>query len=389
MLFKRYLRTAIIKRLKHFPVVGIVGSRQTGKTTLAKQIIPELEKEAIYLDLESAGDLSKLENPEFYFSQHTDKCVIIDEIQNRPDLFPLLRSVIDKDRITGRFMILGSASPVLLRQSSESLAGRISYVQLHPLNFLELEGKIKMTDHWFRGGYPLSLLNPEVEMSGIWLDDFITGYILRDLPALGLPANPVLTRRLWIMLCHLNGQVLNHTEIAKSLQISSPTVKTYLDFFENSFLIRRIPPFFINIKKRLIKSPRVYLTDTGILHRLLNVLSFEDLQAHPVIGASWENYVINQIITLADPKVELNFYRTRDGNEIDLVFVKSLIPVATAEIRFTSALSLTAGNTIAINTIGAKMNFIITPSSDDYLIRETVRVCSLDDFLVKYLPNIS
>ncbi|MCB2219854.1 MAG: ATP-binding protein [Bacteroidetes bacterium] len=382
------LHEEIIKRLNFYPVVGIIGSRQTGKTTLVKQLMSEIGKKTIYLDLESPGDLQKLESPELYFSQHTDKCVILDEIQNRPDLFPVLRSLIDKDRVPGRFIILGSASPALLRQSSESLAGRISYLQLHPLNFLELEGRLKMFDHWFRGGYPLSLLAAGDELSELWLDDFITSYVMRDLPALGLPTNPVLTRRLWTMLCHLNGQVLNYSEMARSLQISSPSVKTYLDFFENSFLIRRILPFFINTKKRIVKSPRLYLTDTGILHRLMNVSDMEDLQARPIIGSSWESYVINQVIPLLNPKMEVNFYRTRDANELDMVFTKGMNPIATAEIKYSSAPSLSKGNTIAINALGTRNNFIITPASDDFLLRINVRVCSLPVFLTKYLPEI-
>lgn len=388
MLLERTLQPEIIKRLNNVPVVGIIGSRQIGKTTLVKQIIPQIDKDTIYLDLESIADFQKLENPELYFQQHIDKCVIIDEIQNKPDLFPILRSVIDKDRKPGRFIILGSASPDLLRQSSESLAGRISYIQLHPMNLNEVSEKVDMFAHWFKGGYPLSLLNPDQEISNLWLDDFIISYIQRDLPALGLSANPILTRRLWIMLSHLNGQILNYSDIGRSLQISSPSVKNYIDYFENSFLIKRIEPFFINIKKRIVKSPKIYLTDTGILHRLLNIIDFEGLQAYPLIGYSWEDYVLNQIIALLNEGVELNFYRTKDGSEVDLVFVKGLQPIATAEIKYTSSPSLSAGNTRAINTLGAEKNFIITPVSEDYLMRENVRVCNLLTFLTNYLPNI-
>jgi predicted AAA+ superfamily ATPase len=388
MFLERILQPEIIKRLHHYPVVGIIGSRQIGKTTLVKQMIPHIDKDTIYLDLESIADFQKLENPELYFQQHIDKCVIVDEIQNKPDLFPILRSVIDKDRIPGRFIILGSASPYLLRQSSESLAGRISYLQLHPMNLNEVSEKVDMFGHWFKGGYPLSLLNPDQEISNLWLDDFINSYIQRDLPALGLSSNPILTRRLWIMLSHLNGQILNYSDIGRSLQISSPSVKNYIDYFENSFLIKRLEPFFINIKKRIVKSPKIYLTDTGILHRLLNITDFEGLQAYPMIGYSWEGYVFNQLMTLLNPGIELHFYRTKDGSEVDLVFVKGLQPIATAEIKYTSTPSLSAGNTRAINTLGADNNFVITPASEDYLMRENVRVCSLPEFLSKYLPAI-
>jgi len=388
MILERSLQPEIIKRLAHFPVVGIIGSRQTGKTTLVKHIIPLIQRHVIYLDLESIGDYQKLENPELYFRQHVDKCVIIDEIQSKPELFPILRSIIDQDRKPGRFIILGSASPDLLRQSSESLAGRISYLNLPPLNLLEVIRTKNMFDHWFKGGFPLALLNVEKEMAALWLDDFIQSYTQRDLPALGLSANPVIIRRLWIMLAHLNGQVLNYSDIGRSLQVSSPTIKSYIDFFESSFLVRRIEPYFFNIKKRIVKSPRIYLTDTGILHRLLNISDFESLQAYPLIGNSWEAYVANQIASLLDSNIDLHFYRTKEGSELDLLFVKTLKPVATAEIKYTSSPSLSGGNTRAINTIGADKNYIITPAADDYPIKENVTVCNLEDFLNKYLPGI-
>ncbi len=384
----RDVQPEIIKRLKHYPVVGIIGARQTGKTTLAKQIVPQIDKDVIYLDLESIADYQKLENPELYLEQHKEKCVIIDEVQNKPDLFPVLRSIIDKDRKPGRFIILGSASPGLLKQSSESLAGRISYIQLNPFNYIEIEGEYNLYHHWFIGGFPLAFLNRDIEMGKQWLNDFINSYSQRDLPALGLSANPVLIRRLWMMLAHLNGQILNYSDMGRSLQISSPTVKTYIDFFENSFLINRLQPYYFNIKKRIIKSPKIYLTDTGVLHRLLNISDFESLQAYPLIGNSWESYVVNQISSLVNPNIEIYYYRTKDGSEIDLVFVKSLQPVATAEIKYTSSPSLSAGNTRAINTLEADMNYVITPASDDYLIRENVRVCNIRDFLKNYLNKI-
>jgi predicted AAA+ superfamily ATPase len=384
----RHIQTEILKRLNHYPVVGIIGERQTGKTTLAKQMIPKIDKDVIYLDLESLADYQKLENPELYLEQHKNKCVIIDEVQIKPDLFPVLRSIIDKDRKPGRFIILGSASPKLLRQSSESLAGRISYMQLYPFNYLEINGKRNLFHHWFIGGFPLAFLNPDIEMAKQWLNDFINSYSQRDLPALGLSANSILIRRLWTMLAHLNGQILNYSDIGRSLQISSPTIKTYIDFFESSFLIKRLQPYYFNIKKRLIKSPKIYLTDTGILHRLLNISDFESLQAYPLIGNSWESYVINQILSLLNADVELSYYRTQDGSEIDLVFIKSLKPVATAEIKYSSSPSFSAGNTRAINQLKTNVNFIITPGSEDYLMKEDVRVCSLQDFLTKYLPEI-
>jgi hypothetical protein len=257
-----------------------------------------------------------------------------------------------------------------------------------PFNIEEILTKKDMFHHWFMGGFPLALLNDDIEMAKLWIDDFIQSYTQRELPALGLAANPILIRRLWIMLAHLNGQILNYSDIGRSMQISSPTVKTYIDFFESSYLIRRLEPYFFNVKKRIIKSPKIYLTDTGILHRLLNISDFESLQAFPLIGNSWEAYVINQIAALHNANIDLNYYRTKDGSEIDVVFVKGLTPVATAEIKYTSSPSFSTGNTRAINTLKTQTNFIVTPASDDYLIRENVRVCNLKDFLSNYLPGI-
>ena len=387
-MINRSKKNKILDLLQIFPVVGIVGARQVGKTTLAKQLIPEMNYPVIYLDLELISDMQKLENPEFYLKQHSDKCVIIDEIQHKPELFGLLRSLIDQDRRPGRFVILGSASPELLRQSSESLAGRISYVQLFPFIIEEIENNYKLEQIWFKGGFPPALLSSGIKTARQWLADFIKAYVERDLPSFGLGSSPQQTMRFWTMLAHLNGQLLNYSGIGRSLGLSSPTVKSYVDFFENSFLIKRLEPYSFNIKKRIVKSPRIYLSDTGILHRLLNISDFEHLQANPVIGNSWEAFVYNQINAVISPDVETCFYRTKDGSEIDLVFVKSLKAVASAEIKFTSTPSLTAGNTRAINTLGTRLNFIITPHSEDYLLRPDVRICNILDFLSKYLPEI-
>ena len=238
------------------------------------------------------------------------------------------------------------------------------------------------------GGFPNALLYTE-KARNQWIEDLIKSYIERDLPGLGFPANPIQSRRLWTMLSHLNGQTLNYNSLASSLQLSSPTVKTYIDFFENSFLVKRLYPYFFNIKKRIVKSPKIYLTDSGILHRLLNINDFEALQGFPLIGQSWESYVVNQIVSKLKNSMEVFYYRTKNGSEIDLVFVKSLKAIATAEIKYSSTPNLSKGNTHAINTIGVNSNFVIVPDSEDYLIRENVRICSLKDFVLIYLPKLS
>lgn len=382
----RRLEKEIMDRVSFYPVVCIVGPRQVGKTTLVKSLLSGLPKQAVYIDLELPSDLNKLNEPELYLTQHENKCVVIDEIQRFPDLFPLLRSLIDRKREPCRFIILGSASPDLLRQSSESLAGRISYLELNPFSLDELRPEIPMADHWFFGGFPEALLAPDSQKMKQWLDDFITTYVERDLPQLGLQASGLLLRRLWTMLAHNNAQLLNLSEISKSLGISVPTVKSYIDFMEQAFLVFRLHPFSPSAKKRLVKRPKIYLSDTGIVHRLLAIESYEALQGHIYLGRSWESYSIVQIRGLVGNSYELYFYRTHDGSECDLVLTKGSIPYAGIEIKYSSAPKIERGQTVALSDLKTRNNFIVTPQSDDYLLRKDLRVCSLNTFLDKYLP---
>lgn len=374
--------------LGFFPVVAIIGPRQVGKTTLAKQLISDLGKPAIYLDLELRSDLFKLNDAELFFSQHPDDLIVIDEIQNKRELYPLLRALVDKTRRPGQFLLLGSASPELIRHSSESLAGRIAYHQLYPFDLTEIAETASQNELWVRGGFPMALLAKKDELASRWMENFISTYLNRDLLQLGLNASSTVIRHLWTMMAHLNGQLFNATSLANSLGVTMPTIKRYVDFLEEAFLLKRLHPFSWNISKRLVKSPKVYLTDTGVLHHLIGISGFDGLSGNPIIGSSWESFVLNQILAIKKDQIDLWFYRTHQGTEVDLVFTKGLKIVATAEIKYSNSPQLTKGNLQAIADLNAPINFVITPSSDDYLFKERIRICSITTFIKDHLTSI-
>lgn len=389
MEIKRKIFNKIKDSLNFFPVVSIIGPRQVGKTTLAKIIRGNIDKSSIYLDLELQSDLNKLQDAELFFSHHKDKLVVIDEVQNKKELFPVLRALVDQTREPGQFLLLGSASPDLLRDSSESLAGRIAYHQLFPFDLTEIPAGISQIEIWIKGGFPDALLAPNEGLRRRWMENFVHTYLNRDLLQLGLNASPTVIRNLWTMIAHLNGQLFNASSLAKSLGITTPTVKRYVDFLEEAFLLKTLHPFSKNIKKRLVKSPKIYLTDTGILHHLLRIPDFDALAGNPLIGNSWESFVINQITALKEEFADIYFYRTHNGAEVDLVFTKGLKVIATAEIKYSNSPRLTKGNINAIEDLKAPANYIITPSSDDYFIKKDIRVCSLNSFINNYLPTLN
>ncbi len=374
----RYLQRSAekdIQRLSdHFPAVAIVGPRQVGKTSLAKHLAGLWPQASVYLDLENPADLNKITDPELFLEPLKEKTVILDEVQRVPGLFPVLRGLIDRFRVPKRFILLGSASPELIRDASESLAGRIAYYELHPLSYPEVAEYTDYRTHWLRGGFPDSLLAGDDPTSSEWRDYFVQTYLERDLPLLGLSANPILTRRLWTMLAHLNGNLLNLEMLGNSLGITGPTVRRYIDFFESSYLIRRIQPWFANISKRLVKSPKIYIRDTGVLHALLAIITFEQLQGYPGLGASWEAYIIQEIASMLPPRHELCFYRTQDGTEADLVIIKAGIPDTLIEIKYHSAPVVTKGMIIAAADLQTRSNVIIAPVQEGYPLRDGFRV---------------
>jgi uncharacterized protein len=374
--------------LGFFPVVSIIGPRQVGKTTLAKLIMAQIDKPTIYLDLEIQSDLFKLNDAELFLSQHADHLVVIDEVQLKKELYPLIRGLVDQHRVPARFLLLGSASPELIRDSSESLAGRIAYHQLFPIGLTEIPDTVSQNDLWVKGGFPNMLFTEKTNLSRRWMENFISTYLNRDLLQLGLNASPKVIRNLWTMMAHLNGQLLNATTIGNSLGVTTPTVKRYLDFLEDAFLLKSIHPYHWNISKRLVKTPKIFLTDTGILHYLLGVNDFVALSGNPIIGSSWESFVFNQVLALKPDGIDLYFYRTHHGAEVDLVFARGYSVVATAEVKYSNSPQLTKGNFHAIEDLKAPINYVITPSSEDFLMKEKIRVCSLKKFLVKYLNEL-
>ena len=382
----RRILTEILDSLSFFPVVSIIGPRQVGKTTLAKQIMADSAKPTLYLDLELQSDLFKLNDAELFLSQHSEKLIVIDEVQNKKELYPLLRALVDRTREPGQFLLLGSASPELIRHSSESLAGRIAYHQLHPFDLTEVQDTVSQSDLWVKGGFPNVLFAKNDDLGRRWMENFISTYLNRDLLQLGLNASPKIIRNLWTMMAHLNGQLLNASTISNSLGVTTPTVKRYIDFLEEAFLLKSLHSFSWNMSKRLVKTPKVYLTDTGILHNLSGVTDFNNLSGNPIVGSSWESFVVNQLLALKKNQVDLYFYRTHQGTEVDLVFTKGLTVVATAEIKYSNSPQLTKGNFQAFADLNAPMNYVITPSSDDYIFKERIRICSLKAFIANYLP---
>lgn len=316
----RRLLPALTSALAETPAAALLGPRQVGKTTLALEVANG--RPAVHLDLESEADRTKLAEPEQYLAQHEDKLVILDEIQRTPQLFQTLRVLIDagrrRGRGKGRFLVLGSASIDLLRQSSESLAGRIRYLELAPLDAGEVGGK-RLNALWLRGGFPESLLTASDAASLRWRMDFIRTYLERDIPQLGPRIPSVTLRRLWTMLAHQQGGLLNAAALARALAADGKTVASYLDLLVDLLLVRRLAPWHGNVKKRLVKSPKIYVRDSGLVHALLGVADREALLAHPVAGGSWEGLVIESLIAAAPSGAEAYFYRTAAGAEIDLL----------------------------------------------------------------------
>ncbi|MCB0546177.1 MAG: ATP-binding protein [Phaeodactylibacter sp.] len=375
----RISEAEILKLVSYFPVVAIVGPRQVGKTSLVEAIRSKLDKQSVYLDLENPDDLVKLNTPSLFLEPLADQTVILDEVQKAPQLFPVLRGIIDRNRKPGRFILLGSASPDLIRDTSESLAGRIAYHELKPLYWEEIKALADYRTHWFRGGFPLSLLAPNDEYARLWRMNFIKTYLERDLPLLGLKADPILTGRLWQMTAHLSGSLLNMENLSSSLGIHGTTVRSYLDFFESAYLIRRLQPYHTNIKKRLVKTPKVYIRDTGILHQLLGIPSLFELAGNPMLGASWETYVIEQISAILPDWAELYFYRTHQGTEADLVIARGGKPELLVEIKYSTTPRLSKGFHIAKEDLKTQKHFVICPVEAGFPLSEEVRVLGVNE----------
>lgn len=388
MLIARDIERRFLAALKQFPVVGIIGPRQVGKTTLAKSVIARHKKKNVYLDLEYPPDALLLREPEIFFQEHINECVVLDEVQRFPNLFPILRAVVDRKRKPGRFVLLGSASPELIRDSSESLAGRITYIELPPFSLSEIEQKRSLRQHWLRGGFPPAILAKDDRHAFAWLEAFIKTYVERDLPILGLNVSPSTILTFWTMLAHYHGGIWNAEKFAQALGISQPTVRHYLDFLDNAFIVHRLYPYAANVKKRLVKAPKIYIRDSGLLHRLVDITSFNELRRKVLIGASFEGYVIEQIKQRVPSNISLYYYRTHDGSECDLVLTSAGKPIATVEVKYSATPNLTKSHTFALQDIGTKQNFVISVGHEDFPLKNNVRACTLPVFLEKYLPQI-
>ncbi|MCY7349772.1 MAG: ATP-binding protein [Cytophagaceae bacterium] len=374
----RTLETDLRFSLAHFPATALLGPRQVGKTTLVRSLLPQLPRPALYLDLETPTDRVLLTEPQLFLQANQERTIVLDEIHRLPEIFPLLRGLIDHHRVPGRFVLLGSASYDLLRNTSESLAGRIAYPELTPLQRRELPAGAELAQHWLRGGFPDSYLAPTDAVQQVWMRNFVTTYLEKDLPQLGLAAQPALTRRLLTMLAHIQGNLLNYSTLANSLGISQPTVRGYVDFLERALLLRRLPPYFVNVGKRLTKSPKIYLRDSGMLHHLLGLTTYNALLGHPVAGGSFEGYALEQVLGLLPSDATASFYRTAEGAELDVVIEAGGRIVAAVEIKLADVPTLTRGTHNALADLGHPPLLVVTPSAPDYPMAETIRVCSVE-----------
>jgi len=381
-LISRNIEAFVTENLSVFPVVAILGPRQCGKSTLVKMLYQN-SKNYLYLDLQNLDDLNKLREPMLFFQANQDVTICLDEIQLVPELFSVLRSEIDRNRRPGRFILLGSASQNLIQKTSESLAGRIGLIDLTPFTMEEVEQNthFELNKFWLRGGYPDSYLASSDQRSVLWRENFLRTYIERDIPQLGFQIPALQLRRLLTMCAHNQGQLFNSSKLGESLGVTYQTVRRYIDLMEQTFVLRSLPPFEKNIKKRLVKSPKIYVRDSGLLHRLLQVDDFNSLMGNPVFGASWEGLVIENIVsTLKDCK--FSFYRSATGDELDLLIEKGSGIIA-VECKASSAPQVTKGFWTAIETIKPDKTYIISPISTSYPFKNDVEVCGLGDFLKK------
>ena len=319
-----------------------------------------------------------------------DHCVIIDEAQVLPEIFTARRPLIDARRKPARFVLLGSANPALVKRIAETLAGRVIYIEIGQINLLEAENSnITLKDHWFRGGFPDALLAKSTRAWNYWTSSFISAYIQRDLNFLfSIDLSPETIQRIWSMLAHLNGALENTENLGRSLGITGTTVKRYLDFLQGAYLILRLPAWYVNAGKRLVKSPKLYLRTSGILHYLLNISDWDALQGHPAVGASWEAYVVEQIYQLKNKQTSMYFYRTHNGAEVDIVLVKGITPLACIEIKYSNSPVVTRGFYECMHDLKTETNYVITPGSEKWKMKEGILVCSLKEFILNELGKL-
>ncbi len=377
MYIKRILEGEIRRSIENVPVTAIIGPRQCGKSTLARHITAEMGN-TVFLDLEKPSDLAKLDNPEWYLASQSHNLIVLDEIQRKPDLFPLIRSLADEWNQNGKFLILGSASPELLKQSSESLAGRISYKKLTPLVWNEIYTVYNMETYLTRGGFPRSLLNKSDKMAAGWIDDFITTFIERDL-LFWAGVSPLAVRRIWQMLAYNNGQTINYSSFGNSLGVSNTTVRNYIDLLNGTFMLEIVPPYYRNFGKRIVKAPKIYIADNGLTARLLGISGFEQLSGHSVFGSLWESLVLTSLKGILRG-ASVYYYRTSNGAELDFIteINGKLIAV---ECKASKSPSLTRGNHSAIETIKPDHVFVAAPVDNGWSMNRGIDVVSVSELV--------
>lgn len=377
-MIERQAQLGLATRMKQSPAVLLLGPRQVGKSTLARTFAAT-RPDATVLDLERASDRALLAEPELFLARHRNHLVVLDEVQLMPDLFSALRPEIDAQREPGRFLLLGSASGDLLRQKSESLAGRLSYLELPPVLAAELPsdlGTLQLL--WLRGGFPLSLLAPDETASYQWRRDFIESFLLRDLAQMGVRFAAESLHRFWRMQAHLQGQQANASALGQSLGgLAHTTVTRYMDTLVDAMMLRRLEPYFVNSGKRLVKSPKVYVRDSGLLHALLGIADLNALQGHPIVGASWEGFVIEQIAAALPPGAHLSYYRTAAGTELDAVVELGARRIG-FEVKFSAAPTVTKGFWQAIDDLKLDAAYVVAPVARSFPLRAGVEVIGVD-----------
>ena len=374
----RTLQPLLEDRLRLFPAVALLGPRQVGKTTLAH--LTASTTDSLYLDLENPVDLEKLTDARGYLGAQAGRLVVLDEVQRAPGLFQILRGLIDerirKGEPAGHFLLLGSASMDLLRQSSESLAGRIAYLELAPLDVREV-GSEQQSRLWIRGGFPRSFMAESDQDSAVWRENFIRTYLERDIPFLGprIPAETL--RRFWTMLAHSQGGLLNLANLARALAVDGKTVAKYLDLMVDLLLVRRLPPLHANVRKRLVKSPKTYVRDSGILHTLLRLDDEESVLGHPISGTSWEGFVVETLIGAAPDRAQASFYRTATGVEIDLVLELPGSQLWAIEVKRGVAPKIEKGLRVALDDLRPDKAFLVYSGEERYPKGDDVEAISL------------
>lgn len=373
----------LARYLKYFPAVGIIGPRQCGKSTLALAYLKN-KKNSLYLDLENPDDRAKLANPTLFFSENRHPLICLDEVQFMPDIFPVLRSIIDRNKRNGQFILLGSASPELLRQSSETLAGRIHYMELAPFALEEVsDTKNAFTKLWLRGGFPRSFLAPKEDISFTWRKNFVRTFLERDLSTFGVGTSAEAMRRFWMMCAHLHGQPLNLSNFGASLGVTHPTVRSYVDIMLGTFMLQKLEPFQANIQKRMRKAPKVYLADSGMLHALLNIQSMNELLGHPVAGFSWEGFVLAQL-TRALKDWEIFYVTTADQAEIDFVLKRGKHVIA-VETKLSKAPVVSRGFYSLMKDLNIKEGYVVAPVDTSFPINEQAQVTGIYSLLERLM----